>query len=368
LLSFIAGCSGEASNASSANRAAAAVPVTVASVTTADVPLQIKVIGKVEPLSTVSIKPQVEGQLAKVHFREGQEVKKDDLLFTIDPRPLEAALRQAEANLARDVAQASNAGVEAERNARLLAQGFVSRDEHDQAQTRAAALKATVEADHAAIENAKLQLQYCYIRSPLDGRIGQILVHEGNVVKANETPMAVINQIRPINVAFSVPERDLGRIRARAAARPLAVQATLPADGMAPVNGSLTFIDNSVDTTTGTVLLKGEFANDQETLWPGQFVDVALTLDVDRGVVVVPAEAIQTGQQGAYVFVVKPDLTVDVRPVVVGRATGPAVIVTEGLAAEERVVTDGQIRLAPGFTVKIRDGQNATAAASKGGR
>lgn len=356
-LALLTGCGGEASSAPepAGNAAPAPVPVTVATVSTEDVPVQISVIGNVEAFSTVSIKSQVEGQLAEVHFREGQQVKKGDLLFTVDPRPFEAALRQAEANLARDLAESDNARVEAQRRAQLLEQGFVSRDEHDQAQTRAASMQATVQANRAAIENAKLLLQYCWIRSPLDGRIGRILAHEGNVVKANETDLAVINQIQPAYVAFSVPEQDLGRIRARAAASRLTVQATIP-DVATPVEGELTFIDNTVDTTTGTVLLKAEFANTDERLWPGQFVDVALTLDVERGVVIAPAEAVQTGQQGSYVFVVKPDLTAEVRPVAVGRTIGSSVVIREGLTAGERVVTDGQIRLAAGFKVQVLAG------------
>jgi multidrug efflux system membrane fusion protein len=356
------GCDREAKSAPAPGAGAApAVPVTVATAVTQDVPVQIRVIGNVEAHSTVSIKSQVEGQLAKVQFREGQEVKAGDLLFEVDPRPFDAALRRAEASLARDLAEANNASAEAERRASLFKQGFISRDENDQAQTRAASLRATLESDRAAVETAKLELQYCTIRSPLDGRIGQILAHEGNVVKANETMLAVVNQIRPIDVAFSVPEQDLGRIRARSSESKLAVQATIPGTKAATVDGGLTFIDNAVNMTTGTVLLKAEFPNADEALWPGQFVDVSLTLDVERGVVVVPGEAVQTGQEGAYVFAVKDDMTVDVRPVTVGRSTASSVIVTQGLAAGERVVTDGQIRLAAGSKIQIRDAADAEA-------
>jgi multidrug efflux system membrane fusion protein len=356
------GCRGDDGGAPGHGGAAAPVPVTVAAVHSGDVPVRIKVIGNVEPFSTVAVKSQVEGQLAKVHFQEGQEVKAGDLLFTVDPRPFEAALRQAEATLAHDQAEASNATVEAERLKRLLTQGFVSHDEVDQAVTRAAALAATLEADRAAVENAKLKLQYCTIRSPIDGRIGQILAHQGNVVKENDTTLAVINQIRPIRVGFSVPERELARIRERAATGPLSVEATLPGTDATAV-GTLSFIDNAVDTRTGTVLLKGEFANRDELLWPGQFVDVALTLDVEKGALVAPAEAVQTGQDGSYVFVVKPDLTAEVRRIVVGRAFDSSVVVEKGLAAGERVVTDGQIRLANGSKVQVRDATVATATA-----
>jgi len=338
-----------------------AVPVTVATVRQLDVPMQSRTIGNVEPYSSVSIKSQVEGQLAQVHFQEGQPVARGDLLFTIDPRPFEAAVRQAEANLAKSQAESSNATIDANRRAKLLADGFVSTDENDQAQTRAASLQAAVKADQAAVENAKLQLQYCFIHSPIDGRIGALLVHEGNVVKTNDTILAVINQIHPIYVAFSLPEQQLEEIRQRAASGTLEVQVFVGPNPTEPVRGELSFINNTVDTTTGTVVLKGLFTNEREELWPGQYVDVALTLSVTRDALLVPAEAVQTGQQGPYVFVVGNDAAAELRPVVVGRTVGHDVIVTTGLRAEERVVTDGQIRLAPGLKVEIKDGAHAPA-------
>jgi len=333
-----------------------AVPVTVATVVQRDIPVQLRAIGNVEPYSTVSVKSQVEGQLAQVHFVEGQRVKQGDLLFTVDPRPFEAALRQAQATMARDAAEARNAAVDAKRRTQLLAQGFVSRDEYDQSQTKAASSAAAVKAGEAAVENARLQLAYCSIRSPIDGRVGQVLVHAGNIVEANDTLLAVINQVRPIYVSFSVPEQQLPQVRERAAAGKLAVQALVPHHGDAPVVGELSFINNTVDMTTGTVLLKALFQNDDETLWPGQFVDVAVTLAVQRDAVLVAAEAIQVGQQGQYVFVVAADESAEVRPVVPGDRIGSEIVVTQGLAAGERVVTDGQIRLAPGLKVEIKDG------------
>jgi multidrug efflux system membrane fusion protein len=339
-----------------------AVPVTVATVVQRDIPVQLRAIGNVEPYSTVSVKSQVEGQLAEVHFDEGQPVKQGDLLFTIDPRPFEAALRQAQATMARDAAEARNAEVDAKRRTQLLAQGFVSRDEYDQSQTKAASSAAAVKADEAAVENARLQLQYCYIRSPIDGRVGQLLVHAGNVVKANDTLLAVINQVHPIYVSFSVPEQQLPQVRERAAGGTLAVQAFVPHQGDAPVVGELSFINNTVDTTTGTVLLKALFQNDDETLWPGQFVDVAVTLAVQRDAVLVPAEALQVGQEGQYVFVVAADDSAEVRSVVPGERIGPEIVVTRGLTPGERVVTDGQIRLAPGLKVQIKDGATPGAA------
>jgi len=331
------------------------VPVTVAKVVAKDVPIQIRAIGNVQPYSSVTVKSQVKGQVAEVHFEEGQRVAHGDLLFTIDPRPFEAALRQAEANLARDLAEANNAKVEAGRRERLLAQGFVSRDEYDQAQTQAVSLEAAVRADRAAVENAKLELQYCYIRSLIDGRVGQILVHAGNIVKDNDTTLAVINQIRPVYVSFSVPEQDLPEIHRRATEQTLAVQAFIGKDEADPVAGDLSFIDNTVDTTTGTILLKGRFKNEDEALWPGQFVDVALILGVHRNAVVIPAAAVQTGQEGLYVFVVGSDMVATTKPVVVGASVGADIIVEQGLQPNETVVTDGQVRLAPNMKVEIKD-------------
>lgn len=361
------GCGSDGGGASAATptERPPAVPVTVASVIRRDVPLKVRAIGNVEAYATVSIRSQIDGQLADVHFKEGGQVAKGDLLFTIDPRPFESALRAAEANLARDEAQRSNAEVEAKRLAHLLDQGFVSADESDQAQTRAAALRGTVKADEAAVENAKLQLQYCYVRSPIDGRLGQLLVNVGNIAKNNDTVLAVVNQIRPVYVGFSVPEKELIAIRSRSAADALPVEATLPGRDGRSVTGSLTFIDNAVDMKTGTILLKGLFPNEDESLWPGLFVDVALVLGIDRQVVVAPARAIQTGQEGQYAFVVKSDRTVEARNVVVGRSEGEEVLITSGLEAGEQVVTDGQLRLAPGLEVQIRESPASAAAEKK---
>jgi membrane fusion protein, multidrug efflux system len=303
--------------------------------------------------------------VAKVHFQDGQRVKKDELLFTIDQRPFEAALHQAEANLARDVAEARNAKAEADRRARLLEGGFVSRDEHDQVQTKAVSLEATVKADKAAVENAKLRLQYCYIRAPIDGKVGQVLVDAGNVVKNNETVLAVVNQIDPVYVTLSVPEQELPEIRRRMATEKLAVEVTFAGDQGNPVTGELSFINNTVDTTTGTVLLKAVFHNEAERLWPGQFVQVAMTLSVQHDAVVVPPQAIQPGQAGQFVFIVGPDLTVQVRPVTVGQTKGSETVVTTGLAADERVVTEGQIRLAAGMTVQIKNAPDNESVAGK---
>ena len=357
----LCGCSSESGSNAAGTRPQAPVPVNVATVVQRDIPVQLRTIGKVEAYSTVAIKSQVEGQLGQVHFKEGQWVQKDALLFTIDPRPFEAALREAEASLAKDVAEAKNAKVEADRRARLLDQGFVSRDEFDAAQTRAASMEASVNADQARVENAKLQLQYCYIHAPIDGRVGQLLVHEGNVVKENDTTLAIINQVKPIYVTFSLPEQDLPAIRQRSATAKLAVDALVNRERSDPVIGELSFINNTVDTATGTVLLKAEYANADEKLWPGQFVDVALTLSIHADAIVIPAEAIQMGQQGQFVFVVSPDMTAEPRPVVAGDTVAGEVVVAQGLRAGERIVTDGQIRLAPGSPVQIKEAANPDA-------
>ncbi len=331
------------------------VPVTVAPAVQKDAPVTLRAIGNVAAYSTVSLKAQVEGRVARVYFAEGQEVKRGDLLFALDARPFEAALRQAEANLARDRAQAENARVEADRFARLVKDGIVSRDEYDQAQARAASLEATVAADQAAVESARIWLQYCSITSPIDGRIGEILVHEGNVVKANETPLAVINQVRPIYVEFAVPQQELDEIRARMAGGELPVEAFRPAAEDHPVVGTLSFINNTVDTASGTVLLKAIFPNTNEELWPGQFVTVTLRLATRHDAVMIPSRAVQTGQDGKFVFVVQPDGTVASRPVSVGQTVGQDVVVEQGLAAGEQVVTEGQLRLAPGVRVQVKE-------------
>lgn len=336
-----------------------AVPVDVAEVVQRDVPVQLHAIGNVEAHATVSVKSLVDGDLAEIRFQEGQEVREGDLLFVVDPRPFQADLRQAEANLAKDRAEAKNAEVQAERYARLLAPGFISKDQYDQVLTQAQSLQAAVKADLAALESAKLRLQYCYIHSAITGRIGKFLVHVGNVVKERETTLAVINRVRPAYVSFAVPEQELHEIRNRAGAHQLVVQARVGNDDGHPSTGELSFIDNTVDVKTGTVLLKGLFSNDDEMLWPGQFVNVTLTLRTQPSALLVPAMAIQTGQDGQYVFVVK-DQTAEVRPVVPGPSVNEEVVIERGLEAGERVVTRGQIRLAPGTKVEVK-GEPGTA-------
>jgi len=356
VIALLAGCS---SGGQGGQAAQAPVPVNAGPVVQRDVPVQVRGIGNVEAYSTVTVKSQVDGELAEIKFQAGQEVHEGDLLFVIDPRPFEVASRQAEANLAKDRAEATNARVQAERYQRLLANSFVSKDQYDQMRTQAEALEAAVKADTAGVESAKLQLEYCYIRAPFTGRIGQYLLHVGNTVKIRDTTLATINRIRPVYVSFSVPEQRLTEIRSSAATHDLKVQAFVGADEEHSAVGELSFIDNAVDTKTGTVLLKGTFPNQDEMLWPGQFVTVTLTLRTQPNALLVPVAAIQVGQVGQYVFVVGPDHTAQVRPVVTGMSLNEEVVVEKGLQLGEDVVTRGQVRLAPGSKLEVKSGLGA---------
>jgi multidrug efflux system membrane fusion protein len=339
-----------------------AVPVKVAVAVQKTVPVGIRVIGNVEAYSTVSIKAQINGMLDKVHFSEGQDVKKGQLLFTIDPRSFEAALRQAGASLARDLAQEKYARDQATRYGELLKDGIVTQDQYDQLRANADALAESVKADRAAVDTAGVQLGYCSIRSPIDGRTGNLMVQRGNLVKANDVPVLVtINQVTPIYVSFSVPEKDLAEIKKYMAAGNLKIEASIPNDSGPPEQGVLSFLDNAVDTATGTIKIKGTFDNSRRRLWPGQFVNVELILTSIPNAVVVPAQAIQTGQAGQFVFVVKPDRSVESRPVVIDQTTDGETVVSKGVSPGETVVTDGQLQLAPGTRVEIKsqkpDGQ-----------
>jgi multidrug efflux system membrane fusion protein len=332
------------------------VPVLVATAVQKAVPMQLRAVGNVEAYTTVSVKSQVTGVLNKAHFREGEDVRKGQLLFTIDPRPFEAALKQAEANLARDVAQLRNLREQERRYAELVEKQYVSREQYDQIKTNADAAEAVVEADRAAVENAKVQLSYCFIYSPVNGRVGSLLVNEGNLVRVNDgTPLVVINQINPINVTFSVPEQHLAELKRHMAAGQLRVDAAFQSDEGRPEQGVLAFVDNAVDRATGTIKLKAEFGNRERRLWPGQFVNVALTLGTEKDAVVVPAEAIQVGPEGQQVFVVKEDRRVEMRVVTVGRTQAGEAVIAKGVAAGEVVVREGQFLLGPGSRVEIKD-------------
>jgi len=340
----------------------AAMPVTVASATREDVPIQVQAIGWAEAYATVTIRPQVEGQLTEIHFTEGQQVKIGDLLFTIDPRPFVAALRLSEANLLKDQALAQDAEREANRVTDLFAKNMAADRERDQARANSDAVRAQVQADQAAVENAKLRLEYCTIRSPIDGRAGARLVDVGNIVEANKTALVTVNQISPIFVTFSVAERHLSLIKQQMQAASLAVETRFADEPSDPIIGRLAFVDNQVDTLTGMVRLKATFPNADHRLWPGRFVNVALTISKQNDAVVVPTSAVQTGQRGTFVFVVRGDSTVEMRPVSVGANVHERTVLSEGVQAGEVVVTDGQLRLTPGVKVRSKANANAEAA------
>ncbi|MGH7846314.1 MAG: efflux RND transporter periplasmic adaptor subunit [Candidatus Binatia bacterium] len=332
------------------------VPITVASVVRKSMPIQLTAVASVDPYATVSVRTQTTGTLMQVHFKEGQDVKKGDLLFTIDPRPFEAALKQAQAVLAKDMALLANAREQLRRYAELVKKQYVSQEQYDQIQASANASEASVEADRAAVENAKVQLSYCYIYSPVDGRTGDLLVDEGNLVRTNDaTPFVTINQVTPIFVSFSVPEQFFTDIKDGLARGKLKVEAFIPQHETRPEVGELTFIDNTVDRTTGTIKLKGTFANPNRRLWPGQFVRVALTLADQPNAIVVPSQAIQTGQDRQQVFVLKSDSTVELRPVIVARTLNNDTVIEKGLQPGEKVVTDGQFLLNSGTKVQVKD-------------
>lgn len=350
---FLTACHGKDSS-SKKTKSTPAVPVSVSTAVQRDVPVELRAIGNVEAYSTVSLKSRVDGQLSAVYFQEGRDVKKGELLFLIDPRPFQEAVRQAEANLLRDTVQADNAGIDAQRYDELFKEELVSKQQYDKVKTNYEALKAIVKADRAALENAKLQLQYCYLRSPINGRIGSVLVNQGNMIKANDTVMAVINQISPIYVSFSVPEQELTRIKKAMSAKKLKTEAIIQGSETYSAIGELTFINNAVDPATGTIMLKATFSNKDKMLWPGQFVNVLLTLGTQHNAVIIPHQAVQTGQEGQYVFVVRSDNTVELRPVVTGIRRDQEIAVEKGLRPGEVVVTDGQLRLIAGAKVEIK--------------
>ena len=340
--------------AAAARGAGAAVPVTIAKVEQKSVPLALTVIGTAEASSNVAVRSQITGSLTSVNFKEGDDVTKGQVLFTLDRRPLEGALQQAEATLQRDTAQAAQAKSTAARYQDLQNRGIATKEQADQSRTSAAALDATLESDRAAVENAKVQLQYATIAAPISGRTGALILHVGNLVRANDTvPLVVINQVAPIFVSFGIPEGRLPELRRDMAQGTVRVDAAAPGEDIAST-GRITFIDNSVDSTTGQIRIKASFPNTDHRLWPGQFVNVAVTLSTEPNAVVVPTAAVQTGQEGSYVFVVKPDMTVDLRTVVVQRQVAEATVVSSGVQPDEIVVTDGQLRLVAGSKVSIK--------------
>jgi multidrug efflux system membrane fusion protein len=369
------------------------VPVVTGRSVTKPMPVTIPAVGNAEPLVTVQVRAQVTGQLSNVHFREGQDVRKGDTLFSLDSRPFEAALRQAEAVLARDTAQSKNAQAQQTRYKELFDRGLIPRDQYETQAATASALEATLAADLSQVENARLSLQYATIKAPISGRTGALAVHEGDLIRANDTaPLVIINQVAPIYVSFSVPGRYLPQIRQNQARQPLKIEAlskpgetgappgVLGSPAPAPVQaegrdpstpsslhegGVVSFIDNMVDPTTGTIKLKGTFANSDHALWPGLFVQVTLVLTTDPKAIVVPAAAVQASQAGQYVFVVKPDRTVELRNVTVERQQGEEMVIAQGLAAGEEVVTDGHLRLTPG--ARVQTGTRGQGGAPEGG-
>jgi multidrug efflux system membrane fusion protein len=353
-----AGCAGEETAAGGApgggRGGPASVPVTTATVVQKPMPIEIRVIGSAEAYSTVAIRSQITGQLTAVNFREGDEVKRGQVLFELDRRPLESALLQAQANLERDLAQAANAAVQSKRFQDLVDRGIAPREQADTSRTAVAALNATVEADRAAVENAKVQLQYATIAAPISGRTGALMVHEGNLVRANDaTPLVTINQVAPVSVTFAIPESRLPELNRHLAQGSLQVTATPPNDETAAF-GRITFVDNAVDQNTGTIRVKGTFPNEDRRLWPGQFVNVVVTLSTDPGAIVLPSVAVQAGQQGPYVFAVKEDQTVEMRPVTVARTRGAETVIATGVKAGDVVVTDGHLRLVPGSRISVK--------------
>jgi membrane fusion protein, multidrug efflux system len=341
-------------------RGRGAAPVVVATAQQQSFAINLNTIGSVQAFATVAVKSRVDGQLVSAHFKDGQTVKKGDRLFSIDARPFEASLRQAEAALARDRAQLVKTGEDLKRYGELVQKEYSSRQKYEEAKANYAAAQATVHANEAMVENAKLNLEYTQILSPIDGRTGSLMINTGNLVKANDgNPIVVINQTHPIYVQFSVAEKYLPEIRRRIAEGPLAVSAVIPAEPDKPEKGTVSFINNTVDMQSGTILLKATYENANDRLTPGQFVNVTLTLSTIQDAVVIPSQAVQTNLDGNYVFVVKPDMMVDQRLVTVGPAGDGQTVIAKGLNAGERVVTEGQLRLFAGARVDIRQSANS---------
>ena len=330
------------------------VPVVVAAADQRTVPIRLRAIGNVEAFQTVSIKARVDGQIVEVKFREGQAVAKGEVLFRIDPRPYQSTLRQAEANALRDAAARDQARSQAKRYQELLDKNFISKEAYAQIRTNAETTEATAKASRAALENARLNLEYCTISSPLDGFVGKVLLQAGNLVKANDVAsLVIINQVKPIYVNFAVPEQVLPEVRKHMASGPVTVEVVPPDAGTERIGGRLIFVDNAVDPSTGTIRLRAEFANTEAALWPGQFVNVSVRLYDQADAITIPSTAVQTGPEGQYVYVIGPDSLAEIRKVTVQRADTDFAIIATGLAKGERVVTRGQLRLGPKTRVQI---------------
>jgi multidrug efflux system membrane fusion protein len=360
LILLLTGCPGKSapSGKGSGNAMASAdnapVPVLAAQAVQRDVPIRLSAVGRVEAFETVSVKAQVGGQISAVHFREGQEVHKGDPLFTLDDRPYQATLHREEANQTRDEVDARNAEKEHQRYSDLDRRKVVATDEYDKARATAESKAAQVQADRATVEVARLQAEYCRIVSPVDGVAGEVKTHAGNIVKANDTELVVVNKIRPVLVSFSLPEGELGTVRAAMAGGPVSVSVSLPGGEDSVATGTLVFINNQVDPQTGTIRLKASFENADKQLWPGQYVNVSLVAGMVPGAVMVPAQAVQTSQSGPSVFVAKADGGVDNRSVTVGRSEDGLTVIERGVSPGDQVVTDGHLRLRPGCKVEVR--------------
>jgi multidrug efflux system membrane fusion protein len=332
------------------------VPVTAGTVVQADVPVVLEAIGTVQPANMVTIKSRVDGQLVAADFKEGQDVKAGTVLFQIDPRPFEAALAQAEAAKQKDEAQLATAQADLARSAQLVTHGYQSQQAYDQAKAQVAQLQAAIKGDEAQIATAQLNLSYATMKAPIDGRLGARLVDAGNMVRASEgASLVTIAQIRPIDVIFTVPQENQHKVREKQAQAPLAVQA-IGEDGKTLLStGKLTLIDNQIDQTTGTLKLKATFANQDERLWPGLFVNVRLILNTRRGVPTVPAQTVQDGPNGPYAYVIKDDNTVERRPVEVAAVQDGIAVIGKGLTPGEKIVVEGQYRLTNGSRVRLTE-------------
>jgi multidrug efflux system membrane fusion protein len=343
-----------------------ALVVTVAA-TQQDVPVLLKAIGTMESSESVTVRTQISGELTRVAFREGQDVQKGALLFQLDPRVYQAAIRKAEATLARDRVVLANARKDYERYAQLVKDGIVTQEQAEGYLTRAESAAADLAADQAALDNAREQLGYCTITAPISGRLGVLAVDRGNVVKANETVLVTVNKLAPIHASFTIPERDFFEVKRHLAGSRLAVKAEVPGSAGIQERGVVSFFDNTVDPTTGTIRLKASFENRKLQLWPGQFVNLSITMAVKSNAVVVPSQALQTGQKGQFVFVVAPDATAGIRLVVAGPVSGGMTVIEKGLQPGEQVVIDGQMRVVPGGKVEVRPPADGGAMPSKPG-
>jgi len=334
------------------------VPVLMAKADVRDVPLTLEVAGRTEAFESVTVKARVDGQVQAVPFAEGQHVRRGDVLVRLDPADFQAKLRQAEANLARDQAQLAKARTDVGRYVALQSKGFVSEEKVGEMRTAAAAAEAVVNADQAAVDLARLQLEYATVRAPIDGVIGARLVFPGSAVKVNDTGLAVVNRVRPLYVTFAMPEKYLPRLRATIASSRAALKTaiSLPGDKSTSFAGEVRFVDNTIDAATGTIVLKALLPNQGEALKPGQFVNVSMVLETVAQAITVPAEAVQQGPEGPFLFVVQADSSVQIRKVQLSATQSGLAIVAEGLQAGETVVTDGQLRLTPGAKVKPAGG------------